>query len=73
MSIYTLAFVITKYRYKSSIVMNGKEFRTWNRPGHLDQVKYAHDVGIKSLELFEVFFGVDFPLPKMDMIGIPNY
>ena len=71
MSIYTLAFVITKYSFIYGETSNGKEFRTWYRPSKLKQVKYTHELGKNILSKYENFFGVDYPLPKIDLIGIP--
>lgn len=35
--------------------------------------KFALDVGVKVLSYFEEYYGVDYPLPKTDMIAIPDF
>ncbi|KAG4068421.1 hypothetical protein HA402_007941 [Bradysia odoriphaga] len=34
---------------------------------------YALDVGPKLLKFLETFFGIDYPLPKVDMIALPDF
>lgn len=35
--------------------------------------RFALDVGIKVLSYFEEYYGVAYPLPKTDMIAIPDF
>ena len=73
MPIYTFAFVITKHSFISGKTADNKEFRTWFAASKLDQVKYINAFGTIALSKFEDFFGVAYPLPKMDMIGVPAF
>ena len=34
---------------------------------------FALDVAVKSLDLYDDFFGKPYPLPKLDMIAIPEF
>jgi aminopeptidase N len=52
---------------------NNVMFRIWARKDALDQIAYAKDVGPKMLEYFEEYFNVTYPLPKQDMIAIPDF
>lgn len=39
----------------------------------LFQGEYALDIAAKSLTLFEKWFGIPFPLPKIDCVAIPDF
>lgn len=48
-------------------------FKIWARRDAIDQVDYAKYIGPKVLKFYENYFDVKFPLPKMDMIAIPDF
>ena len=74
MSTYLVAFVVSKFANEvSPQTDNNVMFRIWARKDALDQVAYAKDVGPRMLEYFEDFFNVSYPLPKQDMIAIPDF
>ena len=74
MSTYLVAFVISKFGYDiSPETDNGVMFRIWARKDALDQIAYAKEVGPRMLEYFETYFNVSYPLPKQDMIAIPDF
>ena len=52
---------------------NDVRFRIWTEPSSLDQAAYAREIGPKILEFFEGYFNISFPLPKQDMIAIPDF
>ena len=74
MSTYLLAFVVSDFVYKTSEPLpNGVEFRSWSREEAKDQTKWASQIGPRILAFYEEYFNVSFPLPKMDMIAIPDF
>ncbi len=74
MSTYNLAFVISSFTYKQSEARsNGVQFRTWSRKSVADQMDLAAELGPQILEFFENHLNVSYPLPKMDMIAIPDF
>ena len=74
MSTYLVAFVVSKFGHEvSPKTSNNVMFRIWARKDALDQIAYAKDIGPKMLEYFEEYFNVSYPLPKQDMIAIPDF
>jgi len=74
MSTYLLAFIISRLTFKQSeATSNRVQFRVWSRKSVTDQTGLAAEVGPQILEFFENHYNVPFPLPKMDMIAIPDF
>lgn len=68
MSTYLIAFVVSDFDY----LKNGN-FAVWARHEAIPQAKYSLDVGPKLLKFFENYFQIKFPLPKVDMIALPDF
>lgn len=74
MSTYLVAYSINDFEYRES-ASGGHDviFRIWARRDAIEQVDYAKEIGPKVLKYFEKTFKVKYPLPKMDMIAIPDF
>lgn len=75
MSTYLVAYCVSDFEYKEAIISseNDVRFRIYARPDAMDQVDYAAEVGPKVLKFYEDYFKIKFPLPKIDMIAIPDF
>jgi len=73
MSTYLLAFAVGEFDYLSKLTEHGVLVRVFTPPTKSSQGKFALDVACKSLDLYDDFFGVPYPLPKLDMIAIPEF
>ena len=74
MSTYLLAFVVSDFEYsEGNKTSNNVTFRIWSRESALEQTKYATSIGPKVLEYYEKYFNIEYPLPKQDMIAIPDF
>ena len=73
MSTYLLAFAYGELSYKESKTKNGVIVRVWATPDKIELTDFALDVGVRSLEYFEDYYGVPYPLPKLDLIGLPDF
>lgn len=68
MSTYLVAFVVSDF-----VSMKYDNFGVWARSDAIKSAKYALDVGPKILKHLEKYFGTDYPLPKLDMIALPDF
>ena len=82
MSSYLLAFVVGKFeyieRYTREINTYGgrieaKRVRVYGTEMNKHKMEFALDVGVRSLEWYITWFEIDYPLRKLDMIGIPEF
>lgn len=52
--------------------VDGVELGVVVRRGQTARAQYALQAGIESLRYFEEYFGIEYPLPKLDMVGVPG-
>ncbi|XP_066591924.1 uncharacterized protein [Prorops nasuta] len=68
MSSYLVAFVISKFE------SNGNDkIKVWTRPEAVEQTDYALDIASKSLKFFENLFNLNYQIPKLDMVAVPDF
>jgi len=73
MSTYLLAFVVGELDHIESSDANGILIRVWTLPGSTHLGEFALNVAKSTLEFFTEFFGVPYPLPKCDLIAVPDF
>ncbi len=73
MSTYLLAFIVGDFEYIEGRTLDNVLVRVFTTPGKKEQAKFALDVAKKCLEFYNNYFGVDYPLPVLDMIAIPDF
>ncbi|MFY9457771.1 MAG: M1 family metallopeptidase [Candidatus Spechtbacterales bacterium] len=73
MSTYLLAFMVGDLEHIEGYTKNGTLVRVFATPGKKEQCEFALEVGIKALEYFEDYFKIPYPLPKMDLVAVPDF
>ncbi len=73
MSTYLLAFIIGDFEYIEKKAKNGVRVRIYTTPNKKHQAKFALDCAVKTLEFYEKYFDIKYPLPVLDMIAIPDF
>ncbi|XP_073014330.1 aminopeptidase M1-B-like [Typha latifolia] len=73
MSTYLVAIVVGLFDFIEDIMPDGTKVRVYTQIGKRDQGKFALGVAVKTLDLYKDYFAVPYPLPKLDMIAIPDF
>jgi len=73
MSTYLLAWAVGEFDFVQAVTKNGVVIRVLSPPGRAEQGKFALDCGVRSLDFYDEFFNVPYPLPKLDMICITEF
>uniref|UniRef100_A0A8C5BMV9 Aminopeptidase n=1 Tax=Gadus morhua TaxID=8049 RepID=A0A8C5BMV9_GADMO len=73
MSTYLVAFVICDFRSVSATTSSGVKVSIYAAPEKLHQTHYALEVAVKTLDFYEKYFNINYPLPKQDLIAIPDF
>jgi len=73
MSTYLLAMVVARLDFVEGKSAKGVKYRVYTMPGVTKQGEFALDVGMKVLDFFSEYFNNAYPLPKMDMVAIPDF
>lgn len=74
MSTYLLAFVVGELQHKSARTKDGVEVNVWATHAQpADSLDFALDVATRSIEFFNDYFGVPYPLPKADHVALPDF
>ncbi|MHB2035521.1 MAG: M1 family metallopeptidase [Nitrososphaerales archaeon] len=72
MSTYLFYMGIGKFD-QSTLRDRNVEFRLFARPDHASKGKYALENAAKFLRAYEEYYGIAYPLGKLDLIGLPEY
>ncbi|KAJ3268582.1 hypothetical protein HDV01_002561 [Terramyces sp. JEL0728] len=73
MSTYLVAFIVSEFESISAKTNNGVKVSVYTPPGKTKLGEYALKVGVPILEYYQKVYGIDFPLPKLDMVAVPDF
>ncbi|XP_041473760.1 puromycin-sensitive aminopeptidase-like [Lytechinus variegatus] len=73
MSTYLLAFVVGEFDFVEGRSADGVDVRVFTPLGKEDQGRFALEVSLKTLPFYKDYFSVAYPLPKIDLIAIPDF
>ncbi|CAH1155226.1 unnamed protein product [Phaedon cochleariae] len=69
-STYLVAFMVSDLKPGSS---SDASIKVWSRQSLLSQTSYAAQLAPKILRYFESYFDIKFPLPKIDVVAVPEF
>lgn len=74
MSSYLLAWVVGDLQKVSATTNSGVEVNVWSTKAHpLDSLQFALDTGVRTIEFYNDYFDVEYPLPKCDHVALPDF
>ena len=73
MSTYLLAFIVGEFDHVETETEEGVTVRVYTPLGRREQGRFALEVAAKTLSFFHGYFDIAYPLPKMDLVAIPDF
>ncbi|XP_068751963.1 puromycin-sensitive aminopeptidase-like [Montipora capricornis] len=73
MSTYLVAFVVGEFDFVEEKDADGVVIKVYTPKGKAVQGKFALEVARKCLPFYKEYFGIAYPLPKIDLIAIPDF
>ena len=73
MSTYLLAFALGDLGYTEAKTKDGVLVRAYATPDKVAHAEHSLDVAVRSLEFFTDYFGMPYPLTKLDLIALPDF
>ena len=74
MSTYLVAFVCGELHKHSTKTKSGVDVNVWATTAQpAESLVFASDIAKRSIEYFEEYFGVPYPLPKADHVALPDF
>ena len=73
MSTYLLAFIVGDLKCVEQTSKHGTLMRVWATAGNESKGNYALQTSLDLLDFYNDYFGIKFPLPKLDHLAIPDF
>lgn len=74
MSSYLVAWVAGDLQKKTATTKSGVEVSIWSTKAHdLSNLDFALEIGTRTIDFFDEYFGVPYPLPKADHVALPDF
>ncbi|KAJ8979934.1 hypothetical protein NQ317_003676 [Molorchus minor] len=76
MSTYLACFIVSDFSHTETTFENNGTtipLKVYASPDNLEKTSYAGEVGKKVIEYYVKYFGIPYPLPKLDMVAIPDF
>lgn len=74
MSTYLLAWVTGELHRKTATTNGGVEVNVWATPAQRpESLDFALDHAVRSIDFFDEYFGIPYPLPKSDHVALPDF
>lgn len=74
MSSYLVAWVVGDLQKKTAATKGGVEVSIWSTKAHNpSNLDFALDIATRTIDFFDEYFGIPYPLPKSDHVALPDF
>lgn len=73
MSTYLVCFAVHRFTYVRRVSKSGKPLTIYVQPQQQETAEYAANITKAVFDYFEDYFAMDYSLPKLDKIAIPDF
>ncbi|EGG23511.1 membrane aminopeptidase H11-4 [Cavenderia fasciculata] len=76
MSTYLVAMIFHQFeKVENTVLVNGRNVtvRVWAQSALMDSTAYPLQIASDSLTYYTKYFNIDYPISKMDLVGIPDF
>jgi len=74
MSTYLVAFCIGEFDFlQSRTTLSRTLVKVYTPPGKSTSGAFALECAVRALDIYDAFFGIPYPLPKLDMVAVPEF
>lgn len=73
MSTYLVAFCVGEFDFVQARTKHGVLVRVYTPPGKSKQGTFSLDCATRTLDFYDDYFDIPYPLPKLDMVAIPEF
>ncbi|HSE29531.1 MAG TPA: M1 family metallopeptidase [Candidatus Saccharimonadales bacterium] len=73
MSTYLLAFAAGELGFTETTSASGVKIRAYSTLDHVGETEFVLNVAAKFLDYFDDYFGTPYPLPKCDLLALPDF
>ncbi|GLG95614.1 Aminopeptidase N, partial [Gryllus bimaculatus] len=72
---YLACFIVSDFQSSKSVTISpgGFPLTVYSRPSQVAKTEYARDIAATITQFYIEYFGIDYPLPKLDLIAIPDF
>nr|CAD7397386.1 unnamed protein product [Timema cristinae] len=71
---YLTCFIVSDFQRLPPVnISQGFPFSVYSTPAQVNKTAYALELGSKVTEYYINYFNIPYPLPKLDMIAIPDF
>jgi len=70
---YLACFIVCDFQIREGKTARGIPFRVLSRSNQINSTEYPLQIGIAITDYYEKYFGIDYVLPKQDLVAIPDF